>query len=98
MITLSTHVLDADAGQALVGVRVTVTDQVGEVVGSGATGPDGRIAELASGLVPGSYRIDWEAGGRFLRAVAATVELVADRHYHVPLLASRSSAVVYLGV
>ena len=33
MITLSTHVLDADAGLALVGVRVTVTDQVGEVVG-----------------------------------------------------------------
>ncbi len=98
MITLSTHVLDADAGLALVGVRVTVTDQVGEVVGSGATGPDGRIAALASGLAPGSYRIDWEAGGHFLRAVAATVELIADRHYHVPLLASGSSAVVYLGV
>ena len=60
--------------------------------------PMGGSQQLASGLVPGSYRIDWEAGGSFLRAVAATVELVADRHYHVPLLASRSSAVVYLGV
>ena len=60
--------------------------------------PTGGIPQLASGLVPGTYRIDWEAGGRFLRAMAATVDLVADRHYHVPLLASGSSAVVYLGV
>lgn len=97
MITLSTHVLDAAAGGGLAGVEVVVRDGAGSVVASGTTDGDGRISELAVGLSPGSYRIEWEPRGAFLHALTATVQLAANRHYHVPLLASPSSAVVYLG-
>jgi 5-hydroxyisourate hydrolase len=97
MITLSTHVLDAAAGGGLAGLAVTVFDEDGTEVAAGTTGADGRIAELAAGLAPGTYRIEWQPGGSFVRAVAASVLLAEDRHYHVPLLASPACAVVYLG-
>jgi 5-hydroxyisourate hydrolase len=95
--SLSTHVLDAAAGGPRVGVVVTVRDQSGAVVGSGSTDADGRVAPLGTDLAPGHYQLTWESGGGFVLAVSATVALTEDRHYHVPLLASPVSAVVYLG-
>ena len=97
MISLSTHVLDAAAGGGIAGLEVLVHDGEGAVVASGVTGSDGRIGELAASLEPGTYRIEWRPGGSFVQAVATTVVLGEDRHYHVPLLSSPACAVVYLG-
>lgn len=95
--SLSTHVLDAAGGGGRPGLAVSVHDERGELVGEATTDEAGRVAALAMGLAPGRYRISWRTGGAFLAAVAVTVELAADRHYHVPLLASGASAVTYLG-
>jgi 5-hydroxyisourate hydrolase len=101
--SLSTHVLDAAAGGPRAGVAVTVHAVTGPPpdgppVASAVTDADGRIPSLATDLVPGSYRIEWSTAGAFVSAVAVTVELSEDRHYHVPLLVSPASAVTYLGV
>lgn len=97
MITVSTHVLDGALGGGLGGVTVQLYDEDGTVVASGVTGEDGRITELASGISPGTYRIVWETRGSFIGLVSAEVDLGADRHYHVAVVASGSSATVYLG-
>ncbi|MDQ2728481.1 MAG: hydroxyisourate hydrolase [Actinomycetota bacterium] len=95
--SLSTHVLDAAGGGGRPGLAVSVHDESGELMGQATTDDEGRVASLAIGLAPGRYRISWRTGGAFLTAVAVTVELGGDRHYHVPLLASGASAVTYLG-
>lgn len=95
--TLSTHVLDACQGGPRIGLTVTVRDDTGSVVGSGETDGDGRVAELAVGLAPGRYQITWHCDGGFFTQLSATVALEEDRPYHVPLLASPASGVVYLG-
>jgi 5-hydroxyisourate hydrolase len=95
--TVSTHVLDVSRGGPRIGLPVTVHDDTGSVVGSGETDGDGRVAQLAVGLAPGRYRITWRCGPGFLTELSATVALEEDRHYHVPLLASPASAMVYLG-
>jgi 5-hydroxyisourate hydrolase len=95
--SLSTHVLDAAVGGPRVGIAVTVRDGAGLVVGRGATDTEGRVPDLAADLAPGAYQITWDSGGDFLSALSATVALAEDRHYHVPLLASPVSAVIYLG-
>jgi 5-hydroxyisourate hydrolase len=95
--SLSTHVLDAAEGGPRSGVAVEVADGSGVVVATGTTDQQGRIADLAPSLAPGSYRIRWVVAGSFLADVSAAVVLDGDRHYHVPLLASGVAAVVYLG-
>ncbi len=96
--SLSTHVLDATGGGGRPGLAVCVHDEGGALVAEAATDDAGRVVSLATGLTPGRYRISWRTGGAFIGAVAVTVELTEDRHYHVPLLASGASAVTYLGV
>jgi 5-hydroxyisourate hydrolase len=97
--SVSTHVLDTAGGGGRVGVVVTLTDRAGTVVASARTDGDGRVAPLAEGLTPGPYRLAWAGmDGAFVREVAVVVDLADDRHYHVPLLSSPVSAVVYLGV
>ena len=78
-------------------MAVEVADGSGVVVATGTTDQQGRIADLAPSLAPGSYRIRWVVAGSFLADVSAAVVLDGDRHYHVPLLASGVAAVVYLG-
>jgi 5-hydroxyisourate hydrolase len=95
--SLSTHVLDASVGGPRVGVTVTLRDESGTIVARGATDNYGRVAGLAEGLAAGDYQLTWHSDGDFLVAVSATVRLSEDRHYHVPLLASPVSGVVYLG-
>lgn len=95
--SLSTHVLDATRGGPRTDVPVTVSDEDGNVVGSGETDGEGRVPELATGLPPGRYQITWQCSGDFLTSMSATVTLGQDRHYHIPLLASPASGVVYLG-
>lgn len=95
--SLSTHVLDASGGGPVPGVEVTLADGEGTVVARARTGPDGRVASLASDLPPGRYRLGWATSGAFLVGIEVTVELSAGGHYHVPLLTSPVAGVVYLG-
>ncbi len=79
------------------GVTVTVRDESGAILARSATDRDGRVPHLATDLATGTYQLTWDNGGDFLAAVSATIRLNDDRHYHVPLLASPVSAVVYQG-
>jgi 5-hydroxyisourate hydrolase len=93
-VSLSTHVLDVERGRPASGVRVELWQD--ELVASGATGDDGRIAELGSGLEPGTYRLVFRPGSAFFLSVALEVTL-EDGHYHVPLLVSSYSCTTYRG-
>jgi 5-hydroxyisourate hydrolase len=93
-ISLSTHVLDIERGRPASGVRVELWQE--ELVRSGDTDDDGRIAELASGLEPGVYRLLFHPPSTFFKRVGLEVEL-EDGHYHVPLLISSYSCVSYRG-
>jgi 5-hydroxyisourate hydrolase len=93
-ISLSTHVLDAERGQPAEGVRVELWQE--ELITSGETDDDGRIASLASGLEPGLYRLLFHPPSPFFKRVALEVQL-DDGHYHVPLLVSSYSCTTYRG-
>ena len=67
---VSTHVLDTGLGKPAAGVRVELARQR-EVVASGETDADGRIAELARDLVPGRYELDVLAALAVLHAYRA---------------------------
>ncbi|HEY3809845.1 MAG TPA: hydroxyisourate hydrolase [Acidimicrobiales bacterium] len=97
MPSLSTHVLDASRGGPRPDVRVEVRDHADACVGRGVTDGRGRVEDLAAALAPGRYRIVWRLGGSFVDEVSATVDLLEERHYHVPALATDGSVVVYLG-
>jgi 5-hydroxyisourate hydrolase len=92
--SLSTHVLDVERGRPAAGVRVELWRD--ELVTTGETDADGRIAELASGLEPGVYRLLFRPPSPFFRSVGIEVEL-EDGHYHLPLLVSSYSCVAYRG-
>ena len=94
MISLSTHVLDVEAGRPARGVRVELWQD--ELVASGQTNEDGRIPELASGLEAGTYRLLFRPESPFFEGVALDVVL-KDGHYHVPLLVSSYSCTTYRG-
>ena len=93
--SLSTHVLDTDAGGPASGIPVEVYAG-DEMVASGETDDDGRIVELAVELEPGEYRLVFHPPSPFFRRVALDVTL-RDGHHHVPLLVSPYSCVTYLG-
>ena len=94
-VSLSTHVLDVERGRPAGGVRVELL-RGEERVGAGETDSDGRIAELASGLGPGAYRLVFAPPSSFFRRVELELAL-DDGHYHVPLLVSSYSCVTYRG-
>jgi 5-hydroxyisourate hydrolase len=98
MPSLSTHVLDAGAGGPRTGVPVEVHDASDALVGRAVSDLQGRVPALAPSLEPGRYHITWQLGGGLIAEVRVTVDLFEERHYHVPLLASATTAVVYLGV
>ena len=99
-MTISTHVLDTERGQPAQGVRVELYAGA-DLVGSGTTDADGRIADLAGGqpLAPGTYRLVFVGPpSKFFRRIELEIELDdADRHYHVPLLVSPYSCASYRG-
>ena len=93
-MTLSTHVLDTERGRPAAGVRVELF--LGdELVGSGETDGDGRIARLAE-TRPGTYRLVFHPASPFFRRVELELEL-DDRHHHVPLLVSSYACATYRG-
>jgi 5-hydroxyisourate hydrolase len=92
--SLSTHVLDVEHGRPASGVRVELWQE--ELVTSGETDGDGRIAELALGLEPGVYRLLFHPDSPFFKRVGLEIEL-EDGHYHVPLLISSYACTAYRG-
>ncbi len=107
-MTLSTHVLDVEAGAPVVALGVRAerfTDGAWEHVATGCTGDDGRVTELvgAAAWGPGRWRLvfataDHHGPDAFYPQV--TVELAVPApaaHHHVPLLLSRHGYTTYRG-
>ena len=93
--SVSTHVLDTSSGRPAVGVRVELVRE-SDVMQSGETDADGRIAELAAGLEPGRYALVFWPPSPFFTRVELEIEL-EDGHYHVPLLVSPYGCASYRG-
>ena len=93
-ISLSTHVLDVERGRPASGVRVELWQD--ELVTAAETDGDGRIAQLATELEPGVYRLLFRPDSPFFKGVGIEVAL-EDGHYHVPLLVSSYSCTTYRG-
>ena len=93
-VSISTHVLDVERGRPASGVRVELWQE--NLVTSGETDGDGRIAQLAEDLEPGLYRVLFHPDTPFFKAVGVEV-LLEDGHYHVPLLVSSYGCTTYRG-
>jgi len=110
--TISTHVLDTEAGRPAEGVHVTLY-RLGEDnrpirLTQALTDADGRIRDLLERpMAPGDYRLEFNLAGetrpgtghdRFFRRL--TVDLRVEdtsRSYHVPLLLAPYSMTTYRG-
>ncbi len=108
MTTISTHVLDTARGVPAEGLRITLFRSTGEQVATGVTNHDGRVPGFipeSVKLVAGTYRMHFDTGAYFVDHgttgfypfVDVTFELVADGHYHVPLLLSPWGFSTYRG-
>jgi 5-hydroxyisourate hydrolase len=93
-VSLSTHVLDVERGRPASGVRVELWQE--ELLTAAETDEDGRIAQLAADLEPGTYRLLFRPDSPFFKGVGIEVAL-EDGHYHVPLLVSSYSCTTYRG-
>jgi len=87
-------VLDVERGRPAKGLRVELWQD--ELLASAETDDDGRIAELAADLEPGTYRLLFRPDSPFYRSVGLELAL-EDGHYHVPLLVSSYSCTTYRG-
>jgi 5-hydroxyisourate hydrolase len=94
-VSISTHVLDTAAGEPASGVRVELARER-DVLASGETDADGRIARLAGDLDPGRYALVFWPPSPYFTRVELEVEL-ADGHHHVPLLVSPFGCATYRG-
>jgi len=105
---ISTHVLDTALGVAADGIPVTLSRHEGTgltEVGSGRTGPDGRIANLLgeSVLAVGRYRLQYDLAAYFgsrqhlFEQVTFDLAITEVRHHHVPLLIGPFSCSSYRG-
>ncbi|MFT7839948.1 hydroxyisourate hydrolase [Saccharothrix sp. BKS2] len=94
MTTLSTHVLDAEAGRPRVGVPVRL-ERDGEVLAAGRTDEDGRL-RFAEELSPGVHRLVFEVDTPFYPEVTVTFRAAAG-HLHVPVLLSPFAYTTYRG-
>jgi 5-hydroxyisourate hydrolase len=92
--TVSTHILDTELGRPTAGVLVELW-RGDELLGSGETDADGRVAELAE-VEPGTYSIVFHPPSPFFRRVELEIEL-EDGHCHVPLLVSSYACATYRG-
>jgi 5-hydroxyisourate hydrolase len=111
-VTVSTHILDAVAGQPAAGVSVALTmrDPGGSwlPVEAGVTDADGRL-RFAAETTGGAYRLTFGTGMYFANRgfvtfypeVVITFSTVTlddvPGHYHVPLLLSPYSYSTYRG-
>ena len=110
--TISTHVLDTEAGKPAAGVHVTLY-KLGEDdrpirLTQALTDDDGRIRDLlARPMSPGDYRLEFALAGRttpeaddtrFFRRIMVELRVEdVSRSYHVPLLLAPYSMTTYRG-
>ncbi len=107
-MSLSTHVLDAQAGRPAAGVAVRLEFWTGNgwaFSAEAVTDANGRIAELGDPDT-GRHRLTFDTGGyysalgtaTFYPEVSVVFEIAEpDRHHHVPLLLSPFSYTTYRG-
>jgi 5-hydroxyisourate hydrolase len=96
---ISTHVLDTERGEPGAGIEVGLF-RGDELLSLQETDEDGRIRDLSEGALPGpgEYRIVFYAESGFFDKVEVTFAVPdPDEHYHVPLLLSPYSCVIYRG-
>jgi 5-hydroxyisourate hydrolase-like protein (transthyretin family) len=93
--SLSTHVLDTGQGMPARGVKVELF-RGAQPVSKGSTDDDGRIAQLATALDPGRYRIVFHPPSPYFTRVELEIEL-EEGHHHVPLLVSPYACASYRG-
>lgn len=105
---ITTHVLDAVAGQPATGVRVELHSEspAGWVaVDSRLTDADGRIQGFDAELPPGNYRLRFATGAyfdqlgidSFYPEIQVVFRVTEVRHYHVPILVSPFAYSTYRG-
>jgi 5-hydroxyisourate hydrolase len=110
--TISTHVLDAEAGRPAVGVHVSLY-KLGEDgrpirLTQALTDDDGRVRDLLDRpMSPGDYRLEFALGGRtapdgsenrFFQRLSIDLRIEdVGRSYHVPLLLAPFSMTTYRG-
>ncbi len=107
MSQVTTHVLDAALGIPAPGIAVALSGPSGELIATGETDADGRIAELGpAALTPGDYRLEFQVGAYFAASGRSTfyprvtldfIVTDATAHYHVPLLLSPFAYSTYRG-
>ncbi|MBI2777251.1 MAG: hydroxyisourate hydrolase [Chloroflexi bacterium] len=110
--TISTHVLDAEAGAPAVGIHVTLyklgEDDRAIRLTQALTDGDGRVRDLLERpMSPGVYRLEFNLAGirgpgtgdeRFFRRVSLELRIEdVTRSYHVPLLMAPYSLTTYRG-
>ncbi|HTT52979.1 MAG TPA: hydroxyisourate hydrolase [Streptosporangiaceae bacterium] len=104
-MTISTHVLNATTGQPAAGLELALSQQDGpgwRELSRRATGPDGRVSDLAGQVAPGVYRIVFQTGAYLPETFYPEVSVafrVTDpaAHHHVPLLLSPYAYSTYRG-
>jgi 5-hydroxyisourate hydrolase len=109
--TISTHVLDTEAGRPAQGVHVSLY-KLGEDdrpvrLTQALTDDDGRVRDLLERpLSPGTYRLEFTLGGRadedvdgrFFRRLSVDLRIDdVSRSYHVPMLLAPYSMTTYRG-
>jgi 5-hydroxyisourate hydrolase len=95
--SLSTHVLDTERGKPASGVRVELY-RGDDLLAAGETDEDGRIRQLANGLVPDTYRLVFHPSSPFFRRIELEVRIdESGQNLHVPLLISPYSCTSYRG-
>lgn len=94
--SLSTHVLDAEAGRPRVGVPVRL-EREGSVLAEGVTDDDGRL-RFAEGLAPGVHRLVFDVDTPFYPEIAIAFRVTGEQgHLHVPILLSPFAFTTYRG-
>jgi hydroxyisourate hydrolase len=107
MSHVTTHVLDNALGSPAAGVAVALSGPDGDIIATGETDADGRVAYLGPEALPaGDYRIEFQTGAYFAASgrqtffPRVTIEFIladAAAHYHVPLLISPFAYSTYRG-
>jgi len=110
--TISTHVLDTEAGRPAAGIHVSLY-KLGEDgrpirLTQAITDDDGRVRDLLDRpMAPGDYRLEFALAGRttpevdderFFRRLTIDLRIEdVTRSYHVPLLLAPYSITTYRG-